>query len=211
MARDLSHIQQVVDVRLGAKHAAREAALPESRRAIRFAANAIRAVHRGESVAAQQLMAECETALRAAETACDDQPAVRWAGFVHDAAKEFAEARITYALVNDEPLPTPDELGIEASAWLNGAAEAIGELRRHLLDVLRTGALERCEDLLGEMDEIHSMLVTIDYPDGITGGLRRSTDVARSIIERTRGDLTSALVQGRLREALEEHARHLRP
>lgn len=211
MARDLSHIQGVVDVRLGAKHAAREAALPESRRAIRFAANAIRAVHRGEFDAAKGLMAECEEALRAAEDACADQPAVRWAGFVHDAAKEFAEARITYALVNDEALPTPDELGIEASAWLNGAAEAIGELRRHLLDVLRTGALERCEDLLGDMDEIHSMLVTIDYPDGITGGLRRSTDVARSIIERTRGDLTSALVQGRLREALEEHARHLRP
>jgi translin len=211
VARDLSHIQEIVDVRLGAKHAAREAALPEARRAIRFAANAIRAVHRGESDTANSLMAECEQALRAAEVACADQPAVRWAGFVHDAAKEFAEARITYALVNDEPLPTPDDLGIEASAWLNGAAEAIGELRRHLLDVLRTGALERCEDLLGEMDEIHSMLVTIDYPDGITGGLRRSTDVARSIIERTRGDLTSALVQGRLREALEEHARHLRP
>lgn len=211
MARDLSHIHEVVDARLGAKHVAREAALPVSRLAIRCAANAIRAVHRGEVAVAQGLLAECEEALRAAEKACEDQPAVRWAGFVHDAAKEYAEARITFALVNDEPLPTPDELGIEASAWLNGAAEAIGELRRHLLDVLRTGALERCEDLLGDMDEIHAMLVTIDYPDGITGGLRRSTDVARSIIERTRGDLTTALVQGRLREALEEHARHLRP
>ncbi|HWH32737.1 MAG TPA: hypothetical protein VNU01_08700 [Egibacteraceae bacterium] len=210
MPADLSRLRDDIDARLAAKHAAREAALPEARKAIRFAANAIRAVHRGERDDAQALLAQSEAALRAAEAASADQPAVRWSGAVDDAAKEYAEGRITLALVNEEPLPTPDELGVQDSAWLNGAAEAVGELRRHLLDELRAGRLERCEGLLGSMDAIHAMLVTIDYPDGITGGLRRSTDVARSIIERTRGDLTTALVQARLREALEDHARNLR-
>lgn len=210
MSLELSRIRDAIDARLGAKHAAREAALPEARKAIRFAANAIRAVHRGERDEASALLSQSEAALRAAEAACADQPAVRWAGAVDDAAKEYAEGRITFALVIGEELPLPEALGVEDAAWLNGAAEAVGELRRHLLDELRAGRLERCEALLEAMDGIHAMLVTIDYPDGITGGLRRSTDIARSIIERTRGDLTTALVQARLREALEDHARNLR-
>jgi translin len=207
---DLSRVAESVDTRLGAKHRAREDAFTESRKAIRASANAIRAIHRRERAEADDLVAQAGDALRAAIAACEGQPEVRWAGFVHDAAKEYAEARLTVALVTQQPLPSPDELGVEDTAWLNGAAEAIGELRRHLLDELRAGRLERCEELLAAMDEIHSVLVGIDYPDAVTAGLRRSTDVARSIIERTRGDLTTALVQARLRDALDAHARDLR-
>lgn len=132
------------------------------------------------------------------------------AGFVHDAEKEFAEARITLALVRQEPLPSHDDVGVPPSAFLKGMAESIGELRRHLLDLMRKGELGRCEELLGAMDDLYGVLVSMDYPDGITFGLRRLTDVARSIIERTRGDFTTSTIQSELREALDEHAARIR-
>jgi translin len=192
---------------LGAAHVAREMALEASRRSIRASANAIRAIHRGERDAATTLVGLAEQELRAGELACVDQPAVAHAGFLHDAAKELAEARTTFAVIAGEPLPSPHQLGVSPAAYANGLAECVGEIRRHLLDQLRTGAVERSEELLGAMDDIYATLVKIDYPDGVTQGLRRSTDVARSIIERTRGDLTTALVQARLQAALEAHRR----
>lgn len=128
---------------------------------------------------------------------------VRYAGFVHDAAKEYAEARITYAVVFGHPLPDRDELRVEPAAFLNGMGEAIGEMRRHLLDLMRSGHLERSEEILQTMDEMFYLLTSMDYPDAITGGLRRTADVARSIIERTRGDLTTTIIQENLKGALE--------
>lgn len=199
----LAGIQAGIQDRLQAKHDAREAALRDSRQAIRHAANAIRAAHRGEHDAAEALVEQSGAALRAAIRACDAQPEIEHAGFVHDAQKEFAEASTTLALIAGRPLPQPGELDVSDSAYLNGLAETVGELRRHLLDLLRSGQVERCEELLDAMDEIYAVLVTIDFPDAVTAGLRRSTDVARSIIERTRGDFTSALLQARLQQSLE--------
>lgn len=193
--------------RLEAKHRAREEALSASRAAIRLSANAIRAAHREERDAALGLLGEARDALDAAHEACAGQPEVEHAGFVHDAQKEYAEARTTLALIIGERMPGPDELGVSDVAWLNGVAETVGELRRHLLDVLRAGQLERCEALLAAMDDIYALLVTIDFPEGVTAGLRRSTDVARSIIERTRGDFTTAVLQARLQDALSAHRR----
>ena len=122
---------------------------------------------------------------------------------MHDAKKEFAEARITLAFVRGEPLPTAGELGVDVPAYLNGMAEAASELRRRLLDCLRSERLDRAEELLATMDEVYSLLVTIDYPDALTGGLRRTTDALRAVMERTRGDLTTAIVAARLRAAIE--------
>jgi translin len=195
--------------RLAAKHRAREASFDASRRAIRSSANAIRAAHRGEESRAEELVADAAQALADAAKAVADHPDVEHAGFLLDARKEYAEARATLAFLSDRPLPTPEELGIGDAAYLNGLAEAVGELRRHLLDQLRAGRLERSEALLGIMDDIYAVLVSVDFPEGVTSGLRRSTDVARAIIERTRGDLTAALVQARLRDALEAHLGHL--
>jgi translin len=202
---ELGGVAEAVHARLEAKHMARERALRESRHATRCAANAIRATHRGEYADALILLSEAETALCAARTACANQPEVEFAGFLADAQKEYAEARTTYAIVTGGPLPGPDELDMRDAAWLCGLAETVGELRRQLLDVLRSGHLERCEELLEAMDDIYALLITIDFPEGITGGLRRATDIARSSIERTRGDLTNALVQARLRDALDAH------
>lgn len=205
IADKLEELGAGVRSRLGAKHEAREQALTESRRATRASANAIRATHRDDRGQAQALMDEAAAALDAARTACADQPAIRHAGFVVDAEKEYAEARTTFALIAGSDLPSPDEVGVDEAAWLNGLAETVGELRRHVLDLLRGERLDRCEELLAAMDEIYGLLVTVDFPEGVTGGLRRSTDAARGTLERTRGDLATARGQERLRRALETH------
>lgn len=200
---DLNPIRDGLIANLDAKNAARELALPLCRKATRASANAIRAIHRGERGEAQRLCAEARSCLGQASHALEEHPDVKYAGFLHDAAKEYAEAMLTYALVFDHPLPTPGELGVEAPGYLNGMGEAIGEMRRHLLDLMRHGELERSENLLEAMDDIYYLLTSMDYPDAMTGSLRRTTDVARSIIERTRGDLSTTIIQHKLRMALE--------
>jgi translin len=190
---------------------ARERGLALSRSAIRSCGNAIRAMHRYESDGAGRLIDEAQAQLDEARDALRPHPALLHSGFVHDAEKELAEARITYALVNGDEMPTPEGAGIAAPAFAKGMAEAIGELRRHILDLLRRGELKRCEELLAAMDDMYYVLVSMDYPDGITFGLRRLTDVARGIIERTRGDFTTSSIQRQLRDALEEHGDRLDP
>jgi translin len=206
---DLNEVAGSIRSQLDAKTAARDVGLNGSRSAIRACGNAIRAMHRYEFDTAQDLMKEAKEQLDGARAALEDHPDVLYAGFMHDAEKEYAEAQITFAVVEGQPLPTPHDVGVASQAYLKGMAEAIGELRRHLLDLLRKGELKRCEELLAAMDDIYHVLVTMDYPDGITFGLRRLTDVARSIIERTRGDFTISTVQSSLRSALEQHEKRL--
>jgi translin len=187
---------------------ARERALPASRKAVRSCANAIRAIHRGELDLAHRLMDEARAAIAEGLEAVRQHPEIRYAGYLQDAQKEYAEARITEAVVTGAPeLPTPEELGVEDAPYLNGMAEAIGEARRHILDLLRHGRVAEGEAILSAMDDMYYVLVSMDYPDAITGNLRRSTDVARSLIERTRGDLSVARVSQDLHDALERHAR----
>ena len=200
---ELAGLVEPVRAALDAAHAAREKALPASRRVIRSCSQSIRAVHRLEHDRAVELADEAEAALREAQTVLRPHPSVANAGFLHDAEKEYAEARLTAAFVDGRPLPGHTELGVEPPAWLNGLAEAASELRRHLLDRLRAGELDRAETLLGVMDDAYSVLVAVDFPDAITGGLRRTTDAFRAVLERTRGDLTVTLVQARLQAAIE--------
>lgn len=185
------------------KHRAREITIAASRRAIQACAASIRATHRGEFDAAEVLAREARDHLAEADTALERNPEIRTSGPLSDAKKELAEAWLTLALVRDEKLPTPTELRVDVAAYCNGLAEAASELRRQLLDRLRAGNLARAEQLMGAMDEIYSLLVTIDYPDGVTGGLRRTTDALRAVLERTRGDLTTAMVAARLQGAIE--------
>lgn len=183
------------------RNSARERALTRSREVIRNSALAIRAIHRHDFDRARQMIERAAQGLAEAVDVLQNHGEVLYAGFVQDAAKEYAEASITLALVNDQPMPAPEELNVSAVAYLNGAGEAVGELRRYLLDELRHGtpnALERCETLLQMMEDIYSVLVTMDYPDAITGGLRRTTDMVRGILEKTRGDLTIAMIQSNL-------------
>ena len=155
---------------------------------------------------ALRLADEAGGALREAQEALAPFPSLVGSGPLHDAAKEYAEARLTAAMVGDGPLPSPTELDVPVAAWLNGLAEAASELRRHLLDRLREGDLSRSETLLAIMDEAYGLLVTMDYPDAVSGGLRRTTDALRAVLERTRGDLTTTLLQTRLQTALNRAA-----
>jgi translin len=206
---ELSALSESIRNELDARTAARERGLAASRSAIRSCGNAIRALHRYETDGASELLAQAQSSVDEARAALADYGDLLHAGFVHDAEKELAEARITFALVTSQEVPGPEDLGIPSTAFLKGMAESVGELRRHILDLMRHGQLERCEELLGAMDDMYYVLVSMDYPDGITFGLRRLTDVARSIIERTRGDFTTSVVQSSLRAALEEHTAHL--
>jgi translin len=200
---DLQTIGRAAQDYLAAKHAARERALPKSRSAIRLCANAIRAAHREEYDASARLLAEAGTLLRDMAADLRDHLDIFHAGFVADAQKEYAEAALTYALIKRETLPTPEALGVEWAPYLNGLGEAIGELRRYVLDRMRLGKFDACEALLADMDEIYALLITLDYPDAITGNLRRTTDAARGILEKTRGDLTLGVSQARLNAAME--------
>lgn len=184
------------------KNQAREQALPLCREVIRCSANAIRALHRGEYPLAEKLIAQGRAKLDEVSDALAEHQDVYHAGFVHDAQKEFAEASLTRALVRHEPLPSPADLRVGNAAYLNGMGEAVGELRRVVLDMLRRGDEEGCEPYLEAMDEIYSVLVTVDFPDAMTGGLRRTTDVTRGILEKTRGDLTVAAQQYALERQL---------
>jgi translin len=187
-----------------AKNAVRDTALQRSRTLIRHCANAIRAAHRGD---AGDVLALLDTAGEAARELVSDlalYPDLYYAGYTQDALKEYVEARMVHAFMADGDLPTASELGVEPAAYLKGLAEAASEMRRHSLDLIRQNQLDRAEEILGTMDEVYSQLMTVDFPDAITGGLRRTTDMLRGVVQRTRGDLTTALRQEMMRQALRD-------
>lgn len=182
---------------------AREQSLQRCRTVVRHSANAIRSAHRGEIDAARGLLDGCRRLLDEVDGLLREHPDVYHAGFVHDAQKEFVEAESFLALVRGDALPGPEALRVNIPAYLNGLGECVGELRRYILDLLRRGQHEPCEGLLASMDEIYAALVTLDYPEAITGGLRHTADSVRGILERTRGDLTLASRQQALADRLD--------
>jgi len=202
---DLSDQVNDVIASLEARNRAREEALPACRLVIRTAGSSIRAVHRLDSQAAADLASESEAALRTAQSVLAPHPSVANAGFLHDAEKEYVEARAVAALVAGVTVPGPDELSVSPTAWMRGLAEAASELRRHLLDRLREGKVDRAEALLASMDDVYSALVVVDYPDALTNGLRRTLDALRAVLERSRGDVTTTVLQTRLQGAIERH------
>lgn len=201
----MAHLEEIGNRLVGElelKNAARERALTVSRELTRSCALSIRAVHRGENDKARELIRKARELSDQITADLSKHPDLRFAGYVQDSQKELAEAYITYAIINREPIPTREEIGIEPAAYLNGMGETVGELRRYILDRLRRGEMDRSEEILQVMDDIYSIMVTIDFPDALTGGLRRTTDSVRGIMEKTRGDLTNALRQRDLAQAL---------
>jgi translin len=192
---NLDAMAEQIRKELSAKDEAREKMLPLCREVIRYSGNAIRAVHRHEFDEAVRLLQSAHNQLAEAEKAVEEHSELANTGAIRDAQKELAEGSITLALVTDKPLPKPNTLGVDVAAYLNGLGEAVGELRRYLLDSMRQGDLSRGEELLSVMDDIYSMLVTMDLPDALTGGLRRTTDMVRGVLEKTRSDLTLAIRQ----------------
>ena len=199
---NLDSIAEQIRSDLAGKDAAREKVLPLCREVIRYSSHAIRAVHRQEFEPAAELLQLARSLLGEIAQAVAGHDEFSNAGFYKDAQKEFAEGSTVLALVTDKPLPAPNELGVNSAAYLNGLGEAVGELRRYLLDGIRKGDLSRGEELLSAMDDIYNILITMDFPDAITGGLRRTTDMVRGVLERTRSDLTLVIRQKDLEEKL---------
>jgi len=202
---ELSSLDQIGErilAYLDGKNAARDLALQRSRTMIRHCATAIRAAHRDERSLAKDHLQQAREIKEALREELEPYPDLYHAGYTQDALKEYAEASIVYALLASETLPDPDDLEVEYAAYLGGLGEAAGEWRRRTLDILRHDRSEEAERLLEAMDEIYGLLVTVDFPDAITGKLRRLTDVVRGIVERTRGDLTTSLRQDDLKSAL---------
>lgn len=199
----LESIADTIRQSFDAKNIAREGALKQARQLTRASANAIRAVHRGEMELADDILQKANTLSDGLRTSLQDFPSLYFAGYTQDALKEYTEAKVVFALIFGRPLPTPEDLQVEPATYLKGLAEAVGELRRRCLDILRGGYSQEAERLLNYMDDIYAVLVTMDYPDAVTMGLRRLTDIARSLIERTRGDLTLNLRQQHLESALQ--------
>ena len=200
---DLSQIESDVRDELDSKYTAREAAIRLGRPIIQASSKAIRALHRNERDTARDLMDEAKGLVDQLRTALDGHDDLARSALSYDAVKEYAEAELTAALLAHEPLPSPADLGIHAVPYLKGLGEAVGEQRRRLLDQLRKGDLDGAESTFEDMEVVHDLLTSLDYPDGMTAGLRRTTDVARALIERSRADLTTTIVQERLRVQLE--------
>jgi translin len=200
--QNLEEIGKKVSARFEGLNEARDRVLKIHREIIKGSSLSIRATHRGEYDRAREIIGQVNGLFKDISSALRDYPELYYTGFVQDAQKEFAEAHITLALVLQQPLPDPDELQVEYASYMNGMGEAIGELRRYILDRIRCDSEEVGENILEYMDEIYYVLITMDYPDAITRGLRRTTDVVRSLIEKTRGDLTHNLGQKRLQKCL---------
>lgn len=183
------HIRQNFEVR----NAARDEALKKARQLTRACSLAIRAVHRNDFDTMEECLAEAQKLANTLRDDLKEHPDLYYAGYSQDSLKEFVEANVTCALIQNQALHTPEELGVEYATYLNGLAEVVGELRRRILDILRSGYSQEAERLLNHMDDIYSALVTMDFPDAITGGLRRQTDIVRNLVEKTRGDVTFSL------------------
>ncbi len=201
---NLSEIGSTVIDELTERNRDREQALSVSREVIRFSANAIRAVHRGDFDDARELIGKGAARLQDADHIRNSRPVIFNAGFMNDARKEFTEANVTLAVISGADIPSINDLKVDAAAYINGMAEVIGELRRYILDALRRDAVDGCQEFMDIMDEMYSVLVTIDFPEGVTSGLRHNTDAMRGVLERTRGDLTMALRQHSLEARLAE-------
>ena len=201
---DLNAISERIRASFIAKTAARDAAVTISRELIRFCSMAIRASHRDEWQEAERLVGEAVRVAADLTAHVKPYPELYFTGYTQDAMKELCEAKITLAVAQGQPFPAPDDIGAEYAAYLNGLAEAAGELRRRALDKIRSGYSHESEQLLAAMDDIYDVLVTMDFPDAITGGLRRNTDMVRGVLERTRGDITVSYREAELKAAMNE-------
>lgn len=202
--QQLEDIAELIHDSFEARTAAREKALAQTRTLTRSCANAIRAIHRGERSEAEEFLSKAKTLVDNLHRDLLAYSDLYYAGYTQDALKEYAEANVVYALFGDGILPSPDQLELESAVYMRGLAEAVGELRRYCLDALLHSHYDEAQKSLAHMDDIYGILVTMDYPDAITGGLRRLTDIARSLTERTRGDLTMSLRQARLERSLRD-------
>ena len=201
---NLNDIAEAIRDNMDAINAARDTAIVQSRELIKECAKAIRAIHRREWEDVDARLAVVKTKASELRAVVADYPELYHSGYTQDALKEVVEAYITDAIIRNKDLPSATDLQVEGSTYLKGLGEAATELRRFILDIMRHSERhsDEAERLLDWMDDIYGYLITFDFPDALTHGLRRQTDIVRGVLERTRGDLTSSLKQQQLQDAL---------
>jgi len=187
----------------------RDEALAQSRNLIRHAARAIRAIHREDAEQAHEHLADADKLAKSLREGLLNDPDLYYSGYAQDALKEYCEAHLTVATILDGDWPSPEDLRVEFATYLNGMAELVGELRRRIMDIMREGHSQEVERLLDVMDDVYAQLVTMDFPDALTYGLRRRTDIARSIIERTQADVTISYRQQELEKRISDLSKQL--
>jgi translin len=202
-------ISEFVHEKFDVRNQARDKALTQARQVIRHASQAIRAIHRMEVPEASAHLEQARHLVNQLKTDLADHQDLFYAGYTQSALKEYVEAVVTFAIIQGQEIPLPEDIDAEADVYLNGLAEVVGELRRRCMDILRQGYSDDAERLLGIMDEIYTLLITVDYPDALTNGLRRQTDLARGIVERTRGDITISIRENRLTSAISKLSKQL--
>ena len=201
--KELAQVVEDIRENFTVINALRDETLQRSRMLVRSCAHTIRAIHRHDWEEADTLLAQARTEAAAMVAPLDDYPTLYYTGYTQDALKELVEAHLVYAVVHGVPIPSPQELAVPAPAYLKGMSEAGTEMRRFVLDLMRRGQIEEAEPYLDFMDDVYSLLTTVDFPDAVTEGLRRQTDVLRSVLERTRGDLTMGIRQDQMQAALQ--------
>ncbi|HET8686041.1 MAG TPA: haloacid dehalogenase [Methanosarcina sp.] len=186
-----------------AKDSIREEGLKVSREVVRECRTASFALHGQDFEKADKSIKTAGKALEKLEALFEGHADIYHAGFVEHAQQEYSEVSVLSSLLKEgDKFPSPEELKVEYAAYLNGLGDVVGELRRHVLDLIREESFEKAEVFLGIMENIHAVLMDFDYPDAITRGLRRKTDVSRSVIEKTRGDVVNAIGQKKLETAM---------
>ncbi len=210
MVQDLENLADAIRESFELKNRIRDEALTQSRNLIRHSARAIRAIHREDQAQAREHLHQADQLAAALREGLSGDPELYFSGYAQDALKEFCEAHLTLAIITDQPWPSPDDLQVEYATYLNGLSEVVGELRRRIMDIMRAGHSQEVERLLDVMDDIYAQLVTMDFPDALTYGLRRRTDIARSIIERTQADVTVSYRQQQLEQRITALSEQLR-
>ncbi|GMV36562.1 MAG: hypothetical protein AMXMBFR61_10700 [Fimbriimonadales bacterium] len=201
---DSSWAQVMEELRqtLNLQHQGREAALPLCRQVVQSSSRAIRSIHRKEFDAARAKLDATRQLVREMQAALAPYPELCYSNYRSDAEKEYVEGEAVLAMVLNQPLPNPEDLEVTIPAYLNGMAEAASECRRYVLDLMRAGNLSEADRIMATMEEIYDELITVDFPDSLTGGLRRACDALRTVLERTRSDLALTHIQTELLRAI---------
>jgi translin len=204
--KNLEEIAERIESRLEEKDQVREVAIKSARAINRLSGSIVHLIHKGEDV--RPMMNEALDETHRLRSLLEDYPEIWESGLVEGALQELAEAAILLALVHDDELPDPDDMGITGNAYLLGMADAIGELRRFALEKLREGEVDEAKIYLEIMEEIFLVIMRFDFPDALIP-IRRKQDVARSLLEKTRGDVAVAVNSARLQMRMDELSRKL--
>jgi len=160
------------------------------RRTTKLAKRAIFSIHKGELDEARKLLDEAKKELAEMRAFLNARPGVASINVLGPAFQEYSEAEVLLAIVSGSDIPGPDELGVPPSDFLLGLADVVGELRRRALDALKSGRFREAEACLELMEEIYMELISLDEAQAILSELRRKCDIARRLIEATRGDIS---------------------